>query len=208
MTDDSQKIILDLCGGTGAWSDPYAKAGYDRWNITLPRHNVLEFEPPKNVYGILAAPPCTHFSFARTTAKTPRDFSKAMVLVEACLKIIWKCRLDGNLKFWAMENPKGYLRQFLGKPYLEMQPFEYGDPYQKNTDIWGYFNRPKKNIVSIPPEEKLKFATNSQKLKVVKTYTPLFHNNDYLPDPEMDFRAIRRAVTPSGFANQFFKANR
>ncbi len=23
------KIILDLCGGTGAWSKPYREAGYD-----------------------------------------------------------------------------------------------------------------------------------------------------------------------------------
>ena len=27
--DNSKKIILDLCGGTGAWSKPYKDAGYD-----------------------------------------------------------------------------------------------------------------------------------------------------------------------------------
>lgn len=27
--DNNDKIILDLCGGTGSWSKPYKEAGYD-----------------------------------------------------------------------------------------------------------------------------------------------------------------------------------
>ena len=27
--DNKEKIILDLCGGTGSWSKPYKDAGYD-----------------------------------------------------------------------------------------------------------------------------------------------------------------------------------
>ena len=38
--DNSKKIILDLCGGTGAWSKPYADAGYDVRVITLPEWDV------------------------------------------------------------------------------------------------------------------------------------------------------------------------
>lgn len=30
------KGILDLCGGTGAWSIPFQKAGHDVLNVTLP----------------------------------------------------------------------------------------------------------------------------------------------------------------------------
>ena len=30
------KIILDLCGGTGAWSKDYKEAGYDVRIINLP----------------------------------------------------------------------------------------------------------------------------------------------------------------------------
>ena len=58
------KIILDLCGGTGAWSRPYKDAGYDVRLITLPDNDVLTYQPPSGVYGILAAPPCTEFSVA------------------------------------------------------------------------------------------------------------------------------------------------
>lgn len=42
---NSNKIILDLCGGTGSWSKPYKEAGYDVRNITLPEFDVLTYEP-------------------------------------------------------------------------------------------------------------------------------------------------------------------
>ena len=154
------KIILDLCGGTGAWSKPWAEAGYDVRVITLPDYDVknwvinngcLIFQGNNgavnqriklsDIYGILAAPPCTMFSMARTTAKTPRDFDGAMEIVSACLNVIWTARAHGGLKFWAMENPTAYLRQFIGKPVMKFQPYHFGDRYKKSTDLWGYFNR-------------------------------------------------------------------
>ena len=51
-----KKIILDLCGGTGSWSRPWLLNGYDVRVITLPEYDVLTYEPPDNVFGILAAP--------------------------------------------------------------------------------------------------------------------------------------------------------
>ena len=87
--DNSDKIILDLCGGTGAWSKPYKDNGYNVKVITLPNNDVKTYNPPDHVYGILAAPPCTEFSFARTNAKKPRRFELGMWVVEYCLKIIW-----------------------------------------------------------------------------------------------------------------------
>lgn len=88
---NSNKIILDLCGSTGAWSKPYLEAGYDVRLITLPNYDVRYYKPPEIVYGILAAPPCTMFSFARARRiklKEPRDLEKGMELVIGCLKII------------------------------------------------------------------------------------------------------------------------
>ncbi len=121
---NKNKIILDLCGGTGSWSKPYKYAGYDVWILTLPDWDITQWQYiPElvNAYGILAAPPCTMFSMARTNAKTPRDLRQGMKVVEACLKIIWESQANANgrLKFWAMENPKGLLRQFLGKPAVK-----------------------------------------------------------------------------------------
>ena len=86
-----KKIILDLCGGTGNWSFPYKKEDYDVRIITLPYRNIFDFQPPTNVYGILAAPPCTQFSNARTNAKNPRDLKGGMEVVKRCLEIIHEC---------------------------------------------------------------------------------------------------------------------
>lgn len=46
MMQNSEKIILDLCGGTGSWSKSYRDAGYDVRVVTLPEHNVMEYTPP------------------------------------------------------------------------------------------------------------------------------------------------------------------
>ena len=173
--DNSKKIILDLCGGTGAWSKPYREAGYDVRNITLPTYNVLHYIDimPKNVYGILAAPPCTMFSFARTNAKKPRNLIEGMDIVYACLNIIWQCQFRTesdqqkypSLKFWALENPYyGMLRWFLGKPAFVFDPYELGDNYKKRTALWGYFKEPKKNPVKMTKEMIEKCKTNSRPL--------------------------------------------
>ena len=80
--DNSDKIILDLCGGTGSWSRYYKAAGYDVRVITLPEYDVLTYVPPDNVYGILAAPPCTEFSILNCTAEArnrkPQDGSRCL----------------------------------------------------------------------------------------------------------------------------------
>src|SRR3990167_1217452 len=101
-----KKIILDLCGGTGSWSAPYKENGYEVINVTLPGYDVRTFDPPQDIYGILAAPPCTMFSVARTTAREPRNLEKGMELVKACMDIIWKVRSKQKLAFWALENPR------------------------------------------------------------------------------------------------------
>lgn len=187
------KVILDLCGGTGAWSRPYTENGYDVDLITLPRWDVKDYIPPRGqpIQGILAAPPCTMFSLARTTAKTPRDFKKGLIPVQQCLRIIWHARMFNGLKWWALENPKGYLRQFLGKPAMTFNPYDFGDPYSKATDLWGFFNEPKRNPVEMTDEMKSKCAINSRPLPKIKGLT----------------QADKRAITPAGFAKAFFEAN-
>ncbi len=139
--NNSEKIILDLCGGTGAWSNPYRKAGYDVRIITLPEHDVRLYKPPTNVYGILAAPPCTMFSHARTRAKKPRNTAEGMGIVYACMDIVWQTQYSirtgekkSPLKFWALENPgHGMLKHFLGKPAYEFNPYDFGDNHKKLT---------------------------------------------------------------------------
>ncbi len=213
---NKDKIILDLCSGTGAWSEPYLQAGYNVIRITLPEHDVLTYEPPENVYGILATPPCTMFSFARTNAKKPRDLKEGMEIVIACLKIIWtyQYRIKSDqqkyppLKFWVLENPfYGSLKWFLGKPTLIFNPFDYGDPYQKKTALWGIFNEPIKNPINLSPEMK-ELAKSNNYLHRIGTKFDILKTKDIAPEFYGKLnRQSRRAITPQGFATSFFKAN-
>src|SRR3990167_646999 len=211
--ENQRKIILSLCGGTGAWEEPYRQHpdSYDVRNITLPDYDVRTYQPPENVYGILAAPPCTMFSFARTKAKKPRDLREGMECVRACLNIIWDCmevkqetkKKTLRLKFWALENPAiGFLKHFLGKPALIFNPYEFGDAYQKHTALWGWFNEPKRNPVKLSPQMKKLAKTNSylRKIKFPK----------FASDRPIEFRFNKdaKSITPAGFAKAFFDSNR
>ena len=198
-------IILDLCGGTGSWSKPYLDAGYQVINVTLPKYDVRTYEPPPNVYGILSAPPCDQFSFCRTNGKIPRDLRGAMDIVFGCLKIIWECqyRIKSDtqkiapLKFWALENPNGMLKYFLGKPVYEFNPYDFGDNYKKRTFLWGCFNEPIKHpklIFGDSPLRQPKFDM----LETKKIHSEFYGILD---------RKTRRAITPSNFAQAFFEAN-
>jgi hypothetical protein len=212
---NGDKIILDLCGGSGSWSKPYKDAGYDVRVITLPKYSVEDIEfyddylvfisddgksdikvNYKDVWGILSAPPCTMFSIVRTTPKRPRDFGEGMKIVEDCFLVIWKCRITGNLHFWAMENPRGYLQQFIGRPYFEFDPTEFGDKHNKRTQLWGYFNK---------PVTTHKF-TKSKSMAISNDYFQELPK-DYIRDPNMRLDAIKRSITPQGFALAFYKAN-
>ncbi len=179
----SPKIILDLCGGTGAWSAPYAKdAGYDVRNITLPDFDVRLYIPPPNVYGILAAPPCTHLAVSGARwwkAKGQAALLEGLATVDACLRVIWIAKP----LFWALENPTGRLTRYLGDPQFKFDPCDFGDPYTKRTFLWGNFREPKKNPVEpVGPN--------------------FIHTISKGPD-----RTMRRSITPPGFAKAFFEAN-
>ncbi|MVB11151.1 hypothetical protein CAFE_18560 [Caprobacter fermentans] len=205
MTDNSGKIILDLCGGTGAWSKPYRDAGYDVRLVTLPDNDVLTYDPPADVYGILAAPPCTEFSVAKNGSRRKRDLALGMETVRACQEIIWKCQTQGKLTFWAMENPRGLLRRFMGKPAMTFDPWQYGDGWTKKTDLWGYFNPPKPTVTVQPEGLTRRYANDKSNAFCWTTC------NDRVPDwytgPKLD-RAGRRAITPPGFAKAFYRANK
>lgn len=199
--ENKDKIILDLCGGTGSWSRPYQEAGYDVRLITLPEYDVLTYEPPEGVYGILAAPPCTEFRVAK--GSQPRNFEGGMEVVAACLHVIWKCRVDGSLKFWALENPVGFLRQFIGVPHFTFEQWEFWDMQLKRTDIWGYFRQPRRKLSKKPDNLTQLFPngrTNGRGWASPKCPPEYAHLN-------LD-RAAIRAITPQGFANAFFRANR
>lgn len=172
------KIILDLCAGSGSWSKPYEDAGYNVAKVTLPHMDVRLFNandyPQAPVHGILAAPPCDQFSLARNGHSSERDFAGALEVVVACLRVIAHVRPV----WWALENPVGLLGRWMGPPQDVWQPFEFGDPWTKRTALWGNFAIPERGPFVEPEGSAMDRST-----------------------------AAERAITPPGFAQAFFKAN-
>lgn len=199
--DNGKKIILHLCADVGSDTLPYREAGYDVRCIGSDL-GVENYHPPKNVYGIIANPPCTMFSIARTTGKSPRDLQEGMRLVKECLRIIWECQYDlprggntrtSNLQFWAIENPAtGMLKHFLGKPTYQYSPHEFGADWTKRTALWGWFNPPIKPI----------FGTQFAKLN--NSITDKFSIKEY--KDKYDRMSARSMCYPE-FAKAFFRAN-
>lgn len=181
-------IILDLCGGSGAWSQPYADSGKYDVRIIDPwayGPNVLDYHPPANVVGVLAAPPCTDFcrSGAQYWPAKDRDgrTDVSLAVVWACLRIVSEC--GSELRWWALENPVGRLKHYLWKPDFVFDPCEFGDPWTKKTCLWGNFRRPKPRPVKPVPGS---------------------HVTDKLSGSQWR----ERSKTPPGFARAFFLANK
>jgi site-specific DNA-cytosine methylase len=134
----SERVILDLCAGSGAWSDPYARAGYAVVHVTLPAVDVRQYCPPRRVWGVLAAPPCDQFSLARNGHDSERDFLGPLEV--ACLRVI----AFAKPQWWALENPVGLLSRWLGTPRDVWEPYEFGDAWTKRTALWGDFALPER----------------------------------------------------------------
>lgn len=191
------RLILDLCGGSGSWSRPYAEAGYRVELVTLPDHDVRTYVPPADVWGVLAAPPCTEFSLARNGTRSlrqgravitrPRDFIIGMETVNACMRII----LQARPRWWALENPTGHLGEFLGAPRDVWEPCDFGDPWTKRTALWGDFTIPTRG----PFVEPLGGGPFCTRCDPERRRTSWCSN------------AAHRAETPPGFARAFFEAN-
>ena len=179
-----KRIILDLCSGSGAWSQPYVDSGgYDVHHIEMADGHqnkdvrLLRYEGDY-VHGVLAAPPCTVFSYARNRyPPTDEELLAALSVVDACVRIATVTKP----KWWALENPVNKLRWFLGPPAFTFRQWEDGDPAHKNTGLWGNFNPPMFQV-----GERTKASTFKTSLQNA--------------DPE-------DGITPPGFARAFFEAN-
>jgi hypothetical protein len=214
--ENGGKIILHLCADTGSDTKPYKDAGY---NVILvgSKIGVENYRPPQGVYGIIANPPCTEFSIARSGGKA-RLGDSGLFLVKECQRIISQCIRQGGLKFFAIENPAtGALKDYLGKPDYIYQPWWFGSPWTKKTALWGRFNEPKRvyeKWEDVPKNPELYVRKNTKHQRSTgKPAMYQFHKNDFdlipefseLTRPENDMEL--RSLCSQKFAQAFFEAN-
>ncbi len=197
----ARPVILSLFDYSGHWPFYFAKNGYEVIQVDLKRgDDVMHFTPPRSVYGVLAAPPCTHFAYSGAQYFPAKDAdgrtAEAVKLVNRTLEIIDICRPS----FHIIENPKGRITQLLGKPQYQFDPYQFAnyapDPrsnrYTKLTYLWGDFDMPKH--MPLPP---LYWETATSKRGSFLWYLSGGKS-----------RQTTRSQTPLGFSYATYIANR
>ncbi len=202
------KTILHLCADLGSDSRYYQLD--DNYKVILvgEKIGVENFNTPENVHGIIANPVCTEFSTANGFHKE-NDYQKGMVLVNHCLRIIEQAKP----KWWVIENPaNGKLKDFLGKPKLIYQPWEFGSPWTKKTALWGEFNQPKKLYTKwddVPKLPELYVRPGRPKPALAFLHKSAV---DLIPEFQFAKEHIKtdadiRSMCSQGFAHQFYLSN-
>jgi hypothetical protein len=190
------RIIYDLCGGSGSWSKPYKKAGYIVRIVDIKHgQDVRNLKiPPFPIHGILAAPPCTHFAKVGNRWWSEKDADgrtlEGLSILDACIRFIYIAKP----LWWCLENPSGRLSSFLDHPVMTFHPCDYGDPYRKLTCLWGKFKKPEKNPVK-PIDAKSNENCIDRYIQDVCGITLTKEREE------------SRSITPPGFAQAFFEAN-
>lgn len=202
-------LVLSLCDYSGVWSQPFADAGNrvirvdvqhppgeSDWsnNVQTVGVDISRFDIAFTPDIVLAAPPCTCFCRPGARWWKRQDESgqtaKDIATFRACLRLCRKARL-----YWALENPPGRHRQLipeLGLPSWQFQPFEFGDPWQKQTYIWGTAARPMATKIVQPPPTRR--TPNGKKQGRISFMSGSAKNE--------------RSETPQGFAKAFYEANK
>lgn len=218
------KLIISLYDYTGQWAKPYIDAGYPvlLWDKKIEgdifergfghfQDYIKPFNPDGyELYGILAAPPCTDFAVSgarhfkskdkstqRCGGKDDEAFDNSVDMHIGFVAAVMFMVEMFEPKFWVIENPVGRVERLVPelKPFRKLlfNPCDYGDPYTKKTILWGEFNSDlKKNEV-----EPVMYENNGKKGSYMWAK---------LGGKSEKTKALRSA-TPKGFAQAFFEAN-
>lgn len=204
----ARKMILSLCDHTGNWSRPYAEdPEYEVIKVDLLDGQDVRLLPfiDRPVHGILAAPPCNHFAGSGAPSwkrKGEDKIIEGMQIVDSCLRAV----AIYKPAWWALENPVGRLKNWIGPWAWTFNPCDYGgylqpgektvddplfpanDAYTKLTCIWGTAVKP---LLKPVQPLKAKWKTSRDGHRYQQRSNPSHESHRH------------RSVTPLGFSLAF-----
>lgn len=172
------KVCIDICSGLGGFSQAFQNDS--EWEVIridvekkfkptiLADVRYLPLKKDLEPDVLLQSPPCNHFSLA--CLQFPRIGVKlAMEIVGACFEAVaWL-----KPKKWLIENPRGRLRKFIGKPKQTIRYSDYDKKIKmmKTTDLWG-------NLL-------LPMAKHERRIKLTSGMKGIDHLHHNFPAPHM-----------------------
>tara|TARA_R100000458_G_scaffold106_1_gene69 strand:- start:497 stop:1105 length:609 start_codon:yes stop_codon:yes gene_type:complete len=181
--------ILIACEYSGRVRDAFIAQGHDAISC-----DILPTDSPGPHYQgdvrdiledgfdlMIAHPPCTHLavSGAKHFWRKEKEQKEALNFV----RLLMNC----NIPRWCIENPISIISSRIRPPDQIIQPYEYGDPFQKSTCLW------LKNLPLLKPTkivDKGEFYISPSGKKLPKWYSE-------------DKSWISRSRTFQGIANAF-----
>jgi len=130
--------VLVACEFSGIVREAFKRLGHEAMSCDL-----LNTEIPGNHYKgdvrnildgdwdlLIAHPPCTHLAVSGA-----RWFKDKMEEQEEALFFVAEL-MDAPIPRTAIENPIGVISTNIRKPDQIIQPWQFGDPFQKSTCLW------------------------------------------------------------------------
>jgi len=127
------------CSGTVRRA--FAAVGWDAWSCDLQpaadrSDNHLQIDARIVMSWdwdlMVACPPCTFLSYAGARWWTRPEWYENQ---QQALGLFWTC-LHAPIPRICVENPRGLPMTAIRKPDDCVQPFQFGDPYEKRTYLW------------------------------------------------------------------------
>jgi len=180
--------VLIACEMSGRVRDAFKALGHDAWSC-----DILPTEiPGQHIQGdvlkvinqdwdlMIAHPPCTHLavSGARHFWKKEKEQKDALEFVKALM--------NAPIPRIVIENPVSVISTYIRKPDQIIQPWMFGDEYQKTTCLW---------LKNVPPLQPTKIVSKGEFVVFPSgKKMPKWYSNKSAKNRSMTFPGIAEAM--------------
>lgn len=181
------------CEFSGVVRRAFRERGHDAWSCDLlPSLDNSPYHYQTDVQNIIdlkwdlmiAHPPCTHLAVSGA-----RWFKDKQEEQQEALKFV-QILMDAPVEKICIENPVSIISTKIRKPDQIIQPWMFGDPYEKKTCLW-LKNLPQLEATNIVKPEPRVYLKSGKSL-------PAWYNL-----PPSEDRGMKRSVTFEGIAKTF-----
>lgn len=140
--------VLIACEFSGAIRNEFRKLGHNAYSCDIvpsednsPYHYQCDVRNVINAYEwdlMIAHPPCTYLTLAGNRWFKPEYKDKYPTREQDRAEAIefFQTLINANIPHIAVENPIGIMSSVYRKPDQIIQPWQFGDPFQKSTCLW------------------------------------------------------------------------